>query len=359
MVDADRELQAAAAEPGFYPGVAGRGYLALAREAYARAVDDFDAALGSEPDYVPALVGRGQALLGLDRSADALASFEAALAVDASLTEVRSRIDVLRFRVLQDEIDVARREAAAGRVDAAREAYERAIVASPDTGFLYRELAEVELTVGDLDAALQQARRATELGAMDGDAFATLARVYEARVDFASAADAFAQAARLTPDTARARALDVAAARARDTFLPDEFRAIGTRASITRGEMAALVGVRLPELLDTAGPAQVVVTDIQGHWAALWIAGAIRAGVMDEFPNHTFQPGCRNPTGRSRHARDPHGGNPRGDAAGARRTSFGASSDRRRADLASQLLGHRHGCVVGCADAARRTIRRQ
>jgi endo-1,4-beta-xylanase len=33
-----------------------------------------------------------------------------------------------------------------------------------------------------------------------------------------------------------------------------------------------------------------VATDVRGHWASRWIVDVIRAGVMDVFPNHTFQP---------------------------------------------------------------------
>jgi hypothetical protein len=35
---------------------------------------------------------------------------------------------------------------------------------------------------------------------------------------------------------------------------------------------------------------QVVMTDTQGHWAAPWIETVARAGVIDPFENHTFQP---------------------------------------------------------------------
>ena len=35
----------------------------------------------------------------------------------------------------------------------------------------------------------------------------------------------------------------------------------------------------------------MVITDTQGHWAAAWIAQVARAGVIDPFANHTFQPG--------------------------------------------------------------------
>jgi hypothetical protein len=32
------------------------------------------------------------------------------------------------------------------------------------------------------------------------------------------------------------------------------------------------------------------MTDDRGHWAQRWILDITRAGIMDVFPNHTFQP---------------------------------------------------------------------
>jgi hypothetical protein len=33
-----------------------------------------------------------------------------------------------------------------------------------------------------------------------------------------------------------------------------------------------------------------VVTDTRDHWATSWIFAVTRAGVMEAYPNHTFQP---------------------------------------------------------------------
>ena len=51
-----------------------------------------------------------------------------------------------------------------------------------------------------------------------------------------------------------------------------------------------LIGVRLERLVAAAPEQQVVITDTTGHWANAWITQVARAGVMDPFENHTFQP---------------------------------------------------------------------
>jgi tetratricopeptide (TPR) repeat protein len=106
--------------PDFYPAEAGLGYAALARRDWGSAVSHFDKAIAANPSYAPALAGKGDALLAMGRTAPALEAFEAALAVDASLTAIRSRVDVLKFRGAQQNIEAARKAAEAGRVDDAR-----------------------------------------------------------------------------------------------------------------------------------------------------------------------------------------------------------------------------------------------
>ena len=100
--NAEREFSAAIKQQGtFYPADAALGYVSLARGNDAEALTRFDRALVGDAAYIPALVGRGQALLELERVGEALASFEAALAKDSSLTDLKSRVDVLRFRATQ------------------------------------------------------------------------------------------------------------------------------------------------------------------------------------------------------------------------------------------------------------------
>jgi hypothetical protein len=73
--------------------------------------------------------------------------------------------------------------------------------------------------------------------------------------------------------------------------MPEEYRTIETAPTITRAQLAALLAVRLEDLMRRArSSSAVVLTDTRGNWAAPWILAVTRAGVMDAFPNHTFQP---------------------------------------------------------------------
>ena len=288
---ADREFGAALKRrPAFHPARTGEGYVALARRDHERALASFDAALGTSTGYVPALVGRGLALLGAKRDAEALTALEAAVAADPSLVDVRRRVDVLRFRGVEETIDAARRAAAAGQLAEARAAYERALASSAESGFLHREVGLLERRAGNTAAARSHFQRAVELDDTDAVSMIQLAQLQEEAGDLAAAEAAYRRAARLEPGLELDATIAAVAEKAREARLPAQFREIANASPLTRGDLAALIGVRLEPLLKSARPRTVVVTDVRGHWAQSWIDAVLAAGVLDPFENHTFQP---------------------------------------------------------------------
>lgn len=287
---AEREFAGALRmQPQSGPAETGLGYVALARGQVPLALDRFGRALASRGDYAPALVGRAEALLSLDRYAEALESLSAAAAADPSL-DLASRMQVLRLRVVQDRVATARLALERGDSAEARTNYLAAIEASPESGFLYRELALTERRDGRLDAAIDHFRRAIELDPSDARAHAGLAEALDASGDPDGALKAYEAAWALEPSPTLDARINELRKRIAARSLPPEYQQIERSTTITRGELAALLGVRLADWLEAAHPQPRLITDAHEHWAAAFITKAVQAGVMEPFPNHTFQP---------------------------------------------------------------------
>lgn len=291
---AERSFQEALTrQPEFHPAETGLGYVELADRDAKEAVTHFDRALAQSADYVPALVGRGEALLELNRDGEALASLEAAVKADPSLTNLKGRIDLLRFRALQDSLARAKSAADAARWDEARAAYEQAIKASPESAFLYRDLALIERKAGDTSGALAHFQKAVELDPNDARAHGQIGAIFEEQDDPDAALAAYERARAIDPSEVS----DAAITRVREAAallkLPPEYRAIPTAPVATRADIAALIGVRLAPLVAGARERQVVITDVRNNWAQQWIVPVVRAGIMDTQPNYTFQPAGR------------------------------------------------------------------
>lgn len=293
LKNAEREFAAALKRaPAFYPAEIGLGYVELARRDQKAALAHFDRVLERHAADPSALVGRGEANLGLNREADALAAFEAARAADPALTEIARRVEVLKFRVVEQRLADARAAAAAGRAEEAIRAYTAAIASSPGSPFLYRELAGVERQKGDAASALSHFRTAVDLDPADAGSLTGIGELLEAAGDFEGATKAYTDALAIEQTAALRAKLDALRARSALARLPAQYRAIDVAPRITRGELAALIGVRLAPLLqpDRRVDAEPI-TDVRGDWAASWILTVARAGVMAPFANHAFQPG--------------------------------------------------------------------
>lgn len=292
LANAEREFSGALSRArGFYPAEAGLGYVNLARRDFDAALQHFNRGLAVESRYVPALVGQGEALLGLDRTGEAMASFETALEADPSLSFLRERVQVLALRSVQENLAAARTAVEEGRFDEARAAYQRAIAGSPESAFLYRDLAAVEQKQGRYDEALAHLEKAVALDPEDGAAWAQTGELYEARGEFDKAGDAYAKAASIDPSGGMSERAEAMRTRAAVARLPEEYRAIPSAPRLTRGELAALIGVRFADVFAAAASRPAVVVDARGHWALPWILLAVRSGSMEVYPNHTFQPG--------------------------------------------------------------------
>ena len=275
----------------FYPAEAGLAYVDLARRRFDGALARFDRIVTNRPSYAPAWVGRGDVLLASEREAEALVAYESGLSVDPGLNDVRRRVEVLRFRAVQQAVTLAQQAHEAGQYREAQVAYEQALEVSPESGFLYRDLAAVERDLGQLGQALEHVRRANELEPDDAVSLVLQGEIHETLGDLEGAEAAYARAERTDPSEEGSARLERIRARIALARLPPAYRSIPDTPQISRSELASLIGIRLEALLERAPRDEtILITDTRGHWADEWMLAVSHAGVMEVFANHTFQP---------------------------------------------------------------------
>lgn len=288
---AEREVAAALKlAPAYFPAQTIAAYATLARKDAKGAAAQFSRLADAHPAYIPALVGQGLALEATDDISGAVAAYRTALAGGAALPDIARRVDVLTLRGLQDELAAARQASKEGRRDDAIRAYRNAIAASPDSPFLYRELAAVERDERPGEAVTHLVR-AHELDPSDTQTLVQLGDLYERQGQLDASLKAYSDALALDADAAVSAKRDAVRARLDLAALPEQYRAIDEAKQVTRADLAALLGVRLSGLVERAPVRDIgVITDLRGQWAERWIVPVARAGFIEAFPNHTFQP---------------------------------------------------------------------
>jgi tetratricopeptide (TPR) repeat protein len=277
--------------PRAYPSQAALGFARLSQDESADALLWFDRALQADPAYVPALVGRGEALVELGREGEAFEAYQSVLERVPDHPVALRRVEVLRFRAVQSDVTAAQGALAANRLEEAREHYGRALKASPESGFLHRDLADVERRLGNLERARVLVEQALVLDPQDARAYAIRGGLDQAAGDAEAALRAYRRALELDPGLPElATRIAEIEAGLKEAALPAEFKAIGSTVRVTRGEAAALLAYRVPALLQEAARGTVLITDSRRHWAQAAILLAARAGAIEVYPNHTFQP---------------------------------------------------------------------
>ncbi len=188
-----------------------------------------------------AAIARASALSAEGRKPEAIVMLRKALGVAPELSPVRLE--------LADLLVESGQRAEALSVLAAAEDTDRNIAL---------RIASIRLEDGDLDGAEMALRRGLKDVAEDAEGAALLARIQERRSFLA---------------------------------LPEPLRGIGDAARITRAELAAFVVVRVEALESRKAtrPGEVA-SDLSRTWARPQILRAIELGLIDVYPNHTFQP---------------------------------------------------------------------
>ncbi len=276
--------------PALTPAQTGLAYARLRSGQAEAAGAIFAAVLEREPEYVSALVGAGSAAFRQGDLAAALGLYRRAQAVAPADALVRKRLAALKMQATERSIGLAQDAAARGDAGAAERQYEAALDVAP-------EVAPVRLALAELMAARGDWQGAVALLEADpsGDRQVSLRRaaILLEEQEFARAEEVYRGLLARDPGDGAARAGEKSAREALElASMPAEYRAIPGAPRLTRADLAALVAVRVHALRRVAPGEPTVALDIGGSWAREHVARLLELGIMDVYPNHTFQPGA-------------------------------------------------------------------
>jgi tetratricopeptide (TPR) repeat protein len=276
--------------PGLVPARTGLAYALLRAGRLDRAASAFAGILADRPDDVAALVGAGSAAFRRGDLDSAVGFYRRAQALAPDDAVVRGRLTTLKLQATDRRMGLAQAAIERGDPETAVREYQGALEAAP-------EVAGVRLALADVLAAQGDAQGAISLleGDPSGDRQVGLRRagLLLGLQDFARAGEVYRGLLARDPGDAAARAGEKAAREGLELLsMPEEYRHIAEAPRVTRADLAALVGVRV-HALQRLGPGEPrVAVDISLSWAREYEARVLALGIMDVYPNHTFQPGA-------------------------------------------------------------------
>jgi tetratricopeptide (TPR) repeat protein len=276
--------------PGLAAARTGLAFTRLRAGRVDEASSGFAAVLADHPDDVAALAGAASAALRRGDADAALGFYHRAQAVAPDDALVRKRLAALRLQVTERHMGLAQAAVERGDPETATREYTSALQAAPEVAGVRLTLADLLVSRGDVPGAI---------GVLEADpsgdrqvALRRAALLLEQQ-DFARALEVYRGLVARDPADQEARAAEKRARESLDLLsMPEEYRRIPESPRLTRADLAALVAARVGALR-RAGPGEPrVAVDLGGSWAREYIVRVLALGIMEPYPNHTFQPGA-------------------------------------------------------------------
>ncbi len=268
----------------------GLGYARLRAGQVAAASDAFAATLEKRPQDVPALVGMGSLAVRRGELEAAVELFRRAAAVAPDDVVVRKRLAALKLQVTERRMGEAESALTRGDTETAAQAYAAALEAAPEVTDVRLALAQVLASRDDRQGAI--AVLEADLSG-ERQVLLELGRLLCEEQEYARALEVYTRLLAHGPGDEEARAGQRRAREGLESLaMPEEYRAIPEAPRVTRADLAALLSVRVQALRRAGAGEPRVAVDISGSWARDQVARVLALGIMDVYPNHTFQPGA-------------------------------------------------------------------
>ncbi len=268
----------------------GLGYARLRAGQVPAAEQAFRATLERYPQNVAALVGQGVVEVRRAELEAAVDLYRRAAAVAPDDAVVRKQLAALKLQVTDRRMAEAEAALERGDSEAAARAYTAALEAAPELTGVRLALAQVLAGRDDRNSAI--AVLEADLSG-ERQVLLELGRLLGEEQEYARALEVYTRMLAHGPGDEEARAGQRRAREGLESLaMPLEYRAIADAARVTRADLAALLAVRVQALRRAGAGEPRVAVDITGSWARDQVARVLALGLMDVYPNHTFQPGA-------------------------------------------------------------------
>ncbi|MBN2409491.1 MAG: S-layer homology domain-containing protein [Candidatus Aminicenantes bacterium] len=269
----------------------GLGYVFLLRDDFSSAEGYFRLAIEENPGSLLAHLGLTQLYQKTGDEDKIFNALREVLKIEPANFWAKEGYESLKIRKTERAIEAARAAIARGETESGKESYLRALHYSPESIPAHLALARLYRDEERLSSALVHLKAASSIepdniGILSAYAETlTEAREYEQSLEIYQrilGLDAEDKLAQERIETLRNRLGIVE--------IPSLYNAIPLAPAITREDLAALLAVKLKDVLGETSSQPPIIVDISTSWASKFILKASSLGLLEVYPNHAFQP---------------------------------------------------------------------
>jgi tetratricopeptide (TPR) repeat protein len=275
--------------PDHYAADLAIGYTYLAENDLEHAERYIRSSLDKNPDYVQGHYALAYVLEQKAQFEEALMQWEEVKRVNAEYPGIDQAEKILRLKATEQLMNHAK-ESSGSNPDEAIKLYERAQTIAPEVTQIPLEIATIQLRKGSCNDALANLEKSGETLPDDPEIQYLYGECLSESGQYDKALAAYQKAQQMKPDPNTEQSIAKMQEILAFNAMPEEYQNIAQTAEINRAQLAALIFTNLKFLEKYGASNSVIIVDVFDHWAKNYIQKAVDTGMMEVFPNRTFQP---------------------------------------------------------------------
>jgi tetratricopeptide (TPR) repeat protein len=275
--------------PEHYAAYLAIGYTYIAENDLEHAERYVRTALDKNPDYVQGHYTLAFLLEQKLQYEEAISHWEEIKRVKPDYPEIDQAEKILRLKATEQLMTQAK-EVSSSNPDEAIHLYEKAQTIAPEVLQIPFEIAIIQFRKGFCNDALKNLEKSGETVPDDPEIQYAYGECLSESQEYEKALAAYRKAQQLKPDPNTEERIADTQKILSFNAMPEEYRNIGQTSEINRAQFAALIFTNLKFLGKYGTSNSVIIVDVFDHWAKTYIQKAVDTGMMEVFPNRTFQP---------------------------------------------------------------------
>jgi len=270
---------------------AGLGYAYYLLYDLPTAEEYFLASIQSQPDLALGHLGLAQVYEQTLREGLAFTEYRNVLKTEPEHPTAKLRYESIGSKKTEEALTNGRRFARDENGEMAKEAYLQALYYSPRSNQAHLALADIYVKEDQLEKALVHLKAAGENVPGDMDIQKRYAAALFTLEKDKASYEIYERLNEQEPQNQEIKEkLQVLKNRLGIFELPSQYGAIVNTESISKEDLAALLGVKFKDHLEEPRGKPAIIIDIATSWASRFILKMTSLNLMDVYPNHTFQP---------------------------------------------------------------------
>lgn len=269
----------------------GLGYAYLLLNKFQAAEEVFKKALKKYPDWGLIHAGLAQAYQKTGREDQAFSELREILKREPEHSWAKPQYETLKKKKVEESLRQAKNSLRDGNLEKSKEALLKTLFYSPQLTEAHLSLAGIYKEENNLQSALLHLKAANMIEPENTDILKNYAETLFQADRKAKSLEIYEKLQEREPENREIAGRIETLKSALGIFeLPSQYNSIPFSKAVSKEEIAALIVIKLKGILEEQPLTPPIIIDISTSWAAKFIIQAASLGILDIYPNHTFQP---------------------------------------------------------------------